>query len=187
MMLVASISMGIALGLFGLLFWLLFRPLPQGRNAAEFAARLELEELFPLHCRHFPQIRRALSSEDEVFLQRRSSRRTYESWLANRRRAVRSFLAGLRQDFVRLEQLARAVAALSPQVNRAREMEQFWLSLRFRMLYRLVALRIQIGSIPLPEMTRLTQLVGSFAARIEAGIAALEESSVSNLRTTFSV
>jgi len=187
MMLMALLSMGIALVLIALLYWLLFRPSPTVRSAAEVAEGLELEELFPLHCRHFPQIHQAFSRDDDVFMRRRASRPAYESWRANRRRVLRLFLVGLNQDFGRLAQLARAVAALSPEVSRTREFEQLWLILRFRLLYHVVALRARAGRNPLPQMTRLAELVGSFAAQVDAGMAALEKRSASNLGSTFSV
>jgi hypothetical protein len=187
MMLMALFSIGIALGLFALLFWLVFRPLPSVRSAAGITERLELEELFPLHCRHFPQIRQALSAADQAFLRQRASRQTYQSWKTNRRRAIRSFLGGLREDFASLERLARAVSALSPEISQTREAQQLWFSLRFRLLYHLVSLRMLMGTASLPQLIRLTQMVGSFAAQIEAGMAALEESSASGLPDTFDV
>jgi hypothetical protein len=145
-----------------------------------------VEELFPLHCRHFPQIQQALSMRDDEFLRGRVSRQELKKWRAERRAVLRQFLLGLGEDLVRLDRLARTVAAFSPEVSRARETERLWLSLRFRVLYRLVSVRLYTGWASLPQLTRLTEMVGSFAAQVEAGMAVLEETSASKLRADFS-
>jgi len=183
----AALSTGIALALLGLLFWLLLHPSGETWQISSAANELELEELFPLHCRHLPQVRQAILNNDDVFLRDRLSPSARRAWQTNRRRVLRAFLAGLAEDFSRLEKLARSVAALSPQVDRARELEQFWLGLRFRVLYQLVALRLLLGSASLPQLERLTQFIGSLARQIEVGMLALEDASAADSRTTFSV
>ena len=162
----------IALALVVALVWLLHRPLSWA-GTAELEGSLEPENLFPVHCRHFPQIRQALSRADMEFLRGRASGRTLREWRSERRNVLRQFLAGLGQDFARLDRLARTVAALSPEVSREREMERLWLSVRFLVIYRLVSLRLAAGVAPLPQVVRLTELVGSFAAQVETRMAAL--------------
>jgi hypothetical protein len=162
----------VALALLVALVWLLRRP-ASWMGAEESERSLELENLFPLHCRHFPQIRQALSEADAGFLRGRASRRALKEWRAERRHVLRQFLAGLGQDFARLDRLARTVAALSPEVSREREVEQLWLRMQFLLLHRLVSLRLAAGLSPLPQVARLTELVGSFAAQIDMRMAAL--------------
>ena len=163
-----------ALALVAALVWLLHRP-SSWAGTAESEGSLELEDLFPLHCRHFRQIRQALSRADTEFLRGRASVRTLREWRSERRDVLRQFLAGLGQDFARLDRLARTVAALSPEVSREQEMERLWLSVRFLVIYRLVSLRLAAGFAPLPQVVRLTELVGSFAAQVEARMAALDQ------------
>lgn len=175
----------VALALLLALLWLAWRPAsPPPVSAAE--TKLQIEDLFPLHCRHFPQVRQALSAEDQAFLKGRASRRIQRQSRAERHEVARKFLAGLKEDFSRLERLGRTVAALSPEVSRTLEAERFWLGLRFRTLYRLAWLRLEIGRISVPQLARLTELVGSLAAQIESAMAGLEEASVMRLRSSLS-
>lgn len=175
---------GVALGLLLVLLWLAWKPVAPPLPAAE--AKLEIEDLFPLHCRHFPQVRQALSSTDRVYLKERASRRILRQVCAERRGVARKFLAGLNEDFRRLNRLAATVAALSPEISRAQEAERLWLNLRFQILYGLVWLRLGTGSISVPQLGRLADLVGGLAAQIEAAMATLEEASFEQLRSSLS-
>lgn len=176
---------GIAVALLLALFWLLRQPASKSVQK-ELRGKVEIEELLPLHCRHFPQMQQALSIRDEEFLRGRVSLRELKKWRAERRDVLRRFLLGLGEDFARLDRLARTVAALSPQVSRAHETERMWLGFRFRVLYGLVNLRLRAGWSSLPQLGRLTEMVGSFAAQVEAAMAALEKTSASKLRADFS-
>lgn len=176
---------GVAVVLLLVLLWLASKPVaPPAARAAE--AKLEIEDLFPLHCRHFPQVRQALSPADLAYLKGRASPRIGWRVRAERREVTREFLAGLQEDFSRLNRLASSVAALSPEISRAEEAERFWLSLRFRILHALVRLRLVTGSISVPQLGRLTGLIGSLAAQIEAAMAALEPASAEELRSSLS-
>lgn len=156
------------------------------RRGLRDAAGPPVEQLFPLHSRHFPQVRQALSAADEIYLRARASPELRRRALAERRKVARQFLAGLREDFTRLHRLGRTVASLSPKVSRKQEAERFWLGLRFQVLYGLVWVRLQVGSTCLPQLARLTELVGGLAAQIETAMAALEQASVTRLRTDLS-
>lgn len=175
----------VALVLLLVMLWL--TRMPAGAPAAPNAeAKLLIEELFPLHCRHFPQVRQALSSSDEAFLKRRASPKIQQRSRAERHQVARQFLSGLREDFSRLDRLGRTVAALSPAVNRKQEAERFWLAVRFGVLYRLAWLRLQTGGVPVPQLARLTELVGSLAAQIETAMTALEDVPLMRLRSGLS-
>lgn len=145
-----------------------------------------LEELFPLHCQHFPQIAQALSRSDAEYLRLRVSRASRRRALAERCAVVRRFLLGLREDFRRLDQLGRTIAALSPEVHHVQEAERVRLALRFEFLYRRVQLRLLLGGIPVPLLARVADLVSAQAAQIEAAMSRLEELSAENLRPSFS-
>ena len=173
----------IAVLLLLVMVWL-FREQAPTRRRPEPAAKLPIEELLPLHCRHFPQVRQALSPADQEYLRERASARIRRQVRADRREVTRQFLAGLYEDFVRLDRLGSTVAALSPQVSRKQEAERFWLGLRFRVLHRLALLRLAFGSVSVPQLARLTELVGSLAAQIEAAMGALEEGSATRLRAS---
>jgi hypothetical protein len=169
-----------------LMFWTARARAGSGRPAPA-AADLSLEEMFPTHYRHFPQIRQALSSDDEEYLRQRAPRGIARRSRAERRGVALQFLAGLEEDFSRLHRLGRTVAALSPKVSRKQEAERLWLWWRFWIHLRLVSLSLRTGLVPVPQLARLTQLVGGLAAEIEAAMAKLEEAGGKRLRTTLSV
>ncbi len=87
--------------------------------------------------------------------------------LRERRLVARNFLRGLREDFSKLERLARMVASLSPALSRQQETERILLGLQFRLLYALVCLRLTAGRVPLPQIEHMTEVIGRLALRME--------------------
>jgi len=172
----------VALVLLALLLLLLREP---AKPTAEVPPRPELpqvEALLPLNCRHLPQLRQVLGRTDAEFMRRRATPALQRRWRRERRQVAQEFLKGLHDDFVRLSGLARAVAALSPEVSQRQEAQLFWLGLRFRVLFSLVQLRLLLGPVPMRTLNRLSGLVTRLAEQIEAGMAALEETSLARLR-----
>lgn len=176
----------VAVVLLATLVWLAREPRPSappGVGPAEARPGLPASEEFTaLHCRHYPQVRLALSRRDAEFIARRAPAGLRRRWRKERREVAAQFLRGLRQDHERLSRLARVVAALSPQVSQKREAELFWLGLRFRLLFRLVQVRLRLGVAPLAGLERLVGLLGSMAEEIEARMAAIEAASLARLR-----
>jgi len=156
------------------------------KTAPPTRAQIESHEPFPVHCRYFPQIRQTLSPDDAAFVAQRFSAPARRQWRAERRSVLRQYLAGLSEDFAGLERLARTVAVLSPQVTRSLEAERLWLGVRFRFLYALALLQLTGGVAAVPEFQRLTDLLGTFAAQVEAGMAALEPRPAARLDGGFS-
>ncbi len=174
----------VALVLLWLMLWLLREP--GGQKAAPPPASKEhpqVEELFTLHCRHFPQMRQVLMREDDEWLRQRAAGPVWRQWRTERRRVAEQFLSGLHEDFQHLTRLARAVAALSPQLSEKQEAELFWLSVRFQALYLLVRVRLRLGVSPLAGLTRLTEMLGNLAAGIEDAMRSLEQAARAQLRT----
>ncbi len=167
---------GIAVALLLLMLWAA-RERRGSQRSPQAALGPPLEEMFPLHSRYFPQIRQALSRGDEEYLRQRGAPKIVRRARAERCRVARQFLAGLEEDFSRLDRLGRTVAALSPEVNRKQEAERAWLWLRFWILCRLVSVSLRTGRVSIPRMAHLTQLVGSLAAEIETAMARLEVAS----------
>ncbi len=163
-------------GLLGLLVWAL-RGTP--RSARPLPPHTSLEELAPSHCRYFAQVQRALAPEDWKFVRRRGSRALQRRMRVDRNRVARLYLRGLREDFSRLNRLARIIASLSPLVEQRREWERLELFVRFQFLYLLVSLGLQIGGRATAELRRLTDVVGSLASQMETAISALGEISAS--------
>lgn len=176
---------GVALALLLLLLVLLREPArPRSQHKLAGKQPLQVEELFPLHCRHFPQMRHTLQQDDERYLAQRASKKILRRWRAERRKVALAFLAGLREDFGNLSRLAREVAALSPRLSPGQERELFWLGLRFQALSLLVEWRLRFGFAPLAGLAQLTDLVGNLAAGVDTAILSLEEGSLSRFRAS---
>jgi hypothetical protein len=184
-----TIFAAVALVFLFLLLWLLREPpsragepLPAGKGQPLPAGPLQIENLFPLHCRHYPQMRQVFLNQDEEFLRRRASARIRRRWRDERQRVALGFLAGLREDFQNLSRLAREAARLSPKLSEKQEAELLWLRLRFQALYLMVQLRLRFGLAPLGGLTQLANMVGNLASGVEKIMASLEEASVAQLR-----
>jgi len=170
------VAVGIAL--LALLFWLAF-PSRAHRNRRDTPRQLPLEDLTPRHAMYISHIRNALLASDLDYLKSRVPARTLRRVRKERRQVARDFLAGLGDDFRRLDRLARVVAALSAKVNYQHELSRAWLGFRFRFLYALVWVRLSIGPAPVAAFSSLAGLVGSLSVRIETAMNALAEKSVS--------
>jgi hypothetical protein len=152
----------------GALAWLVSKRLPE-EDALSIESKIE--DLVPFHTQHFPQLRQALESADSRYVRQNATAALHRTWREERRQILRSFLAGLAEDFARLDRLSRIVASLTPHFSRREELERIWLSLRFRLTYRVVSLRISAGGAATArELNYLATLVGSLSAHAEAGM-----------------
>jgi hypothetical protein len=140
-------------------------------------APINLEDLAARHCRYFPQLRQSLFPADEAYLTSRVSPGVLREWRESRRRVMRGLLAGLYEDFARLNRMARAVSRVAPQLDNLREAELFWLGLRFRLFYRLALLELGLGHRPVNAYLRLTAMIGGLGSNLERAAAALAEES----------
>ena len=156
--------------LFGAATLLLLPPRAAGGNS-----RLPVTtDFFPVHCRYFPQVRQTLSSDDSAFLAGRASVAVYRRWRKGRRRAGRMYLGGLREDFARLNRLARHLSVLSPKVRARQEAELLLLNLRFQLLYGMVVFRILLGQSAAEDLGQLAALIGGLGSRLEQAALAFD-------------
>ena len=146
------------------LVWLLFGP---QRFQRPEVGPLDIKKLLPVHCKHFPQIKRILSQEDEMFLARRASRHTLKLWRKERNHVLRLYMQGLAEDFQNLTALARLISKFSPELRPSQELELLKATLQFHMLYRLTRLRLALRSLPLPEPSRPTEMVAALGFELE--------------------
>lgn len=157
------------------LVWLVSKPLPEETSLSH---ENKIEDLAPLHTQHFPQLRQSLESADNRFVRQKANVALQRVWREERRQILKSFLAGLAEDFARLDRLARIVASLTPHFSRREELARIWLSLRFRLTYRVASIWISAGRLGSAWQLRyLTELVGNLSARAEAGMIRLESRS----------
>ena len=78
-----------------------------------------------------------------------------------------AYLAGLRQDFLKLWRLARVVARLTPSVEAAQELAGLRLGLSFTFRYEAIRVAFLLGFAPLPNLGSLSEVVGRLAMRLE--------------------
>src|SRR5579864_3324480 len=163
------------------LLWLLFAP-PTNQTGSSLDA-LEIEKILPANSRHFPQISQLLSQEDTEFMRKRAPRHIESKWRAERRGILKQYLSGLRQDFTCLERLARLIAAFSPEIRKRQEWEWFWLALQFHFSYRMVALKLALGSFSPEGLAGLTEMIAGLTSELENRMALIAEHSPSRMST----
>jgi hypothetical protein len=134
-----------------------------------------LEDSGRRHTTYLPVIRQAMASGDFEFLALRAPSRLVRRTHRERQRIAMLYLADLRADFEKLLRLTRVVAVLSPEVGASREFERLRLSLRFSWRYQLVVLGVYSGSLFLPQICGLSQIVGELAARMESAMKEMGE------------
>jgi len=147
------------------------KPLPE-----EMAGRHQdrMEDLLALHAQHFPQLRQALTTLDDDYVRRKASGEIERHLHEERRRIVKSFLAGLAEDFGRLERLMRLVREMSPTEPWIQQCQRAGSRLHFRITYRIALLVVRSAR---PQATnrlaRLTELVGNLSEQVEVSMARL--------------
>lgn len=154
------------------LAWLVSKPL-----AEEAALKLDnhIEDLVPLHTQHFPQLRQALNLADSRYLRQKVTPELHRKWRDERRRILAAFLAGLAEDFAKLDRLGRTIASLSPRLSYKDEFGRIWLNIRFRANFRIVKFWVLAGATgPLSRLSYLTMLLGQLSARTEGAMTRLE-------------
>ncbi len=161
-----------------LLFWLTRRAKSQS-TAEHLLKDATSTDLLPKQFRFFPQVRRALSIEDSAYLSQRADPIARKSARRIRRGVGLEFLNGLREDYRRLDRLARALTALAPSANAHREAERVWLSIRFEVRWCFVWMSLWCGMTPVPQLQKLNDLIGTITARLESALGAWQEASLS--------
>jgi hypothetical protein len=167
-----------ALVVLGLLY-LLTRRAKVETNAEGLLQNVTSGDLLPKHYRFFPQVCRALSAEDDEYLLKRADPRVRKSAARVRRQVGLEFLHGLREDYRRLDRLARALTALAPAANPQREAERVWLAVLFEIRWAFVWVSLWSGVTPVLQLQRLTNLIGALTSRLEAAIGVWQNASLS--------
>ena len=159
------------LALLGLSAVLLIRPLSAEADFRAFGAG-QMDLLGVGHFVHCKQVSRALAQDDFELVRDRLAKRSSKRMRKERREVVRLYVVELGRDFARIDRLARIVASLSPAVERNHELERIRLELQFRLLYRLVLMRLSTGGeLSAQSVSRLSNMVGALAQRVETAMA----------------
>lgn len=133
------------------------------------------ETLLPQHYKYFPQICRALSSEDLQYLKLRASPAALRSARRARRAVALKFLTGLWDDYQRLNRLARVLTMLAPSASRHREAQRVWLAIQFRFRWYLLWLEIWSGAAPVAELQSMAASIGVLAAGMQKSMNLLQD------------
>jgi hypothetical protein len=166
------IFVSIAAALLLLLVWALRAPRKNFREKFDLDS---LEESGRRHATYFALMRQAAAPDDMQFLLKRGSRALARRVHKERRRVCLLYLGQLRDDFQRLQRLARAVAALSPSVGTRQELERFSLGLQFSLRYQILRLRFSYGLLPIRQLNALSHMVSELAAQMETSMKELGE------------
>jgi hypothetical protein len=165
----------VTLFLLGALFWLSQRARKDLRGA-DLLQTVSAETLLPQHYQYFPQVCRAISAEDARYLQLRATPAVRRAALRARRTVALKFLAGLRDDYRRLDRLARVLTTLAPSANQKREAQRIWLACKFELRWRMVWLEIWSGAAPAAQLQNMAGFIGALSARTQNAMNVLQES-----------
>jgi hypothetical protein len=127
------------------------------------------------HATHGPQIRQALDDRDLRYLASAGGAHLARRARRDRRQVVKNYLIALRGDFDQLLRLARAIAALSPEVVAVEELERLRLTVQFHLRCRIIYFRLLLGAATLPQISGVSDLVSHLAARLETALQELGE------------
>ncbi|GAC1619121.1 MAG: hypothetical protein PVS2B2_02940 [Candidatus Acidiferrum sp.] len=165
----SAVTVGLLLAVFG---WSL-RTL--AKHSLHDIDLTQLEDFPRQHVSYFPQVQQALRKEDCCYVISRGSPKLAHKMEAERRRIALHYVAGVRQDFLKLMRLARIITVLSPEVAAVHEFERLRLSVQFAWRYRLICLSLRLGHSPLPLLEHLSQVVSGLSVRIEGAMTDMGE------------
>ena len=130
------------------------------------------------HVHFLPQMRQALKPEDDEFLARAGFGSLRVRVSRERRRLALRYLSALRQDFEQLMNISKVIAALSPEVGVAQELERLRLRMTFLWRYRIIWMSLRAGFTPLPQISDLSNLLSGYSVRLEEAMRELGERAV---------
>jgi hypothetical protein len=165
----------LTLALLGALYWLSQRARRDPRGV-DLLRTISGDSLLPQHYKFFPQVCRALSADDARFLQARATPAVRRAAFQARRTVALQFLTGLKDDYRKLDRLARVLASLATSANQQREAQRFWLALQFGIRWRIVWLEIWSGAAPVTQLQQMAGFIGGLAAQMQSSISVLQES-----------
>ena len=128
-------------------------------QTGEVAARLPVDFLIPRRSGEFAEGLKNLANLESEIRQNGFFAAGRWSLVRERNKIAGDLLAALREDFFRLDHLMCALAAVSPEINRQREIERVWLSMRFSVRYRLALLTLSLGALPANSIPQLQVLI----------------------------
>jgi hypothetical protein len=152
--------------------WALWQPRERRKRQAD---PRWLEEGGRRHLTYLPQIRQTLAAADYDFLSRNASPDVQRRVHRERLGVALAYLAALRGDFQSLVRMAKAIAALSPEVAAVYEFDRLRITAKFAWRYQMIRWKLQAGFAPAPQLDALSDLVSGLSVRMEAAMKELGE------------
>ena len=165
---------GIGVSLLAALGWLTFSGMHRATRG-DLGTRPEREVR---HISYLPQIKHSLGLADYEYLTARGPAGLAKRVRKERRRIALNYLTALRGEFERLQHMARVVAAMSPEVAVAQELQGVRLNLEFSIRYRIIYFRLVSDIAPVSAINNLSNLISALTVRMETAIGSLGESAV---------
>jgi len=128
-----------------------------------------------IHISNLPQIKQALADSDFIYLENQGYPALAKRIRKERRRIALNYLTCLRGEFEKLLRLARMVAALSPNLVVAQEVQGLRLNLEFWYRYYLIYFRLVSGVGPMKAIGSLSNMVSALTIRKETAMSELSE------------
>ena len=128
-----------------------------------------------IHISNLPQIKQALADSDFIYLENQGYPALAKRIRKERRRIALNYLTCLRGEFEKLLRLARMVAALSPNLVVAQEVQGLRLNLEFWYRYYLIYFRLVSGVGPMKAIGSLSNMVSALTIRMETAMSELSE------------
>ena len=126
-----------------------------------------------IHISNLPQIKQALADSDFIYLENQGYPALAKRIRKERRRIALNYLTCLRGEFEKLLRLARMVAALSPNLVVAQEVQGLRLNLEFWYRYYLIYFRLVSGVGPMKAIGSLSNMVSGLTIRMETAMSEL--------------
>ena len=154
-------------GALGLLLWS-----SRNRHAPALggAGHLKEESLTCKNAINFHHIRQIFEPADVGYVSTRVDRSVLRNMRKERHRVAIRFLEGLREDFLRLEEVSSVVAALSAEVDARQEWRRVLLGAEFRMKYSALRAKYALGLATSESFRDLAWMVSSLAVELERTI-----------------
>jgi len=127
------------------------------------------------HYARLPQILQALQPEDTAFLRDRGFAPLRRQVRSERGRIALLYLDCLQEEYEKLLEASRVVAAMAPELIALDEAERFKLNLRFALGCRYLRWRLRLGLEPWRGFGRLSEMAGGMALRLEGATSQIGE------------
>jgi len=133
------------------------------------------------HYSRLPQILQALQPEDTAFLRARGFATLRRRIRSERGRIALLYLDCLQEEYEKLLEASRVVAAMAPEMVALDEAERFKLNLRFALGCRYLRWRLLLGLEPWRGFGRLSEMTSGMALRLEMATSQIGERSALSL------